>query len=203
MDPVGIEAIITAAGRSQRMGAVNKLLLPVDGVAMVRRSVALYTRVASPVTVVLGHDKAAVAAALAGLDLRLVENPQVDAGQQESVRIGLGAAALQGRGLLIALADQPLLTATDLERFIAFFDEQGGAKICVPMRNGVRGNPVLFPTVLARRMRDDPAAPGGRKFIDGHAELVARFEADNDHFTSDVDTPADAAGLLGIDVGPS
>lgn len=198
-----IEAIVVAAGRSRRMGAVNKLLLPVAGIPMVRHVVALYAALASPVTVIVGEDAADVREALAGLDVRLVENRNVDAGQQESVRLGLAAADLTGGGVLIALADQPLLTASDIEALIACFETHGGTRICVPRRDGKRGNPVLFPTALARRLREDETAPRARRFIDDHPEHVIWFEAANDHFTTDIDTPEDAARILGIGALPA
>lgn len=194
----GIEAVVVAAGRSQRMGAVNKLLLPVGGIPMIRHSVELYARLASPVAVVIGEGDLAVADALAGLDVRLVENRHVDIGQQESVRLGLSAADLVGRGLLIALADQPLLTRSDLEQLIACFDAHEGRSICVPRHDGERGNPVLFPAALAKALRQDDSQPGCRRFIDRHPELTTWFDADNDHFTTDVDTPQDALRVLGI-----
>lgn len=196
----GIETIMVAAGRSRRMGAVNKLLLPVDGVPMVRHSAMLHRLIASPVSVVIGADDHAAADALAGLDIRLIANHDVDAGQQQSVRIGLAAAELNGRGLLIALADQPLLDAADLAALIACFDAQGGTHICVPRHKGVRGNPVLFPTALIGPLRGDAKALSLRHFIDSHPERLVWFEAGNDHFTSDIDTPEDAERILGVAV---
>lgn len=190
-----IEAIVIAAGSSRRMGGVNKLLLPVAGVALVRRSVMLYAGLASPVTVVVGHQRDRVVAALAGLDLRIVDNADGGPDQQQSVALGLSAAELAGRGLLVALADQPLLEPADIEALIAFFDAEGGEKICIPAHHGDRGNPVLFPAAIARRLRDEGG--GARRFIDAHPDRVAWFAAGNDHFTADVDTPADAERLLG------
>jgi len=39
MDKTKISAIVLAAGESRRMGEINKLQLPIDGVPLLRRSV--------------------------------------------------------------------------------------------------------------------------------------------------------------------
>src|SRR5580765_1178489 len=71
-----IAAVVLAAGRSTRMGGPNKLLEQVGGRPLVRIAAeqALASR-ARPVIVVTGHQHDKVAAALAGLDVRLVHNP--------------------------------------------------------------------------------------------------------------------------------
>jgi molybdenum cofactor cytidylyltransferase len=76
-----VAAIILAAGRSTRMGAQNKLLAEVSGEAMVRRVVkATLASRARPVLVVTGHGRDEVRAALAGLAVTLVDNPDYAAG---------------------------------------------------------------------------------------------------------------------------
>jgi hypothetical protein len=87
-----IVAILLAAGRSQRMGDRNKLLLDVGGRPMVRRvaETLLHSRVRE-VIAVLGYDRARVAAALAGLPLRIVVNEEYASGQMSSVRAGIAA----------------------------------------------------------------------------------------------------------------
>lgn len=63
-----VTALILAAGLSQRIGDRNKLLLPVNGVPMIRHVVNVYRGVTGePVVVVMGHEAEAVNAALAGM----------------------------------------------------------------------------------------------------------------------------------------
>lgn len=195
-DSPHFETILLAAGRSRRMAGVDKLLLAVDGVTMVRRSALLYLALGMRVTVVTGCDNRDVAAALAGLDLHLVANPDADSGQLSSVQAGLVATPLTAPGVVMALADQPLLTAADICALMATFSSDAGAHICVPRFAGQRGNPVIFPVAVARRLREPGAMPP-RAFIDAHPEHITWFEAANDHFTRDIDTREDAAQLLG------
>ena len=197
-DSLNFEVILLAAGRSRRMAGVDKLLLPVDGTAMVRRSAQLYLDLGMSVTVVTGTDDRQVARALAGLDVKLVANPNADSGQNSSVCAGLAATPLAAAGIMVALADQPLLAAADIRALAQTFANHGGARICVPRWAGQRGNPVIFPVAVARRLREPGAMPP-RAFIDAHPEQVAWFDAANDHFTRDIDTREDAAQLLGAE----
>ena len=66
-----IAAVVLAAGRSTRMGAINKLIAEIGGKPLVRIAAeqALASR-AAPVIVVTGHQREQVEAALDGLPVR-------------------------------------------------------------------------------------------------------------------------------------
>ncbi|MDH3230607.1 MAG: NTP transferase domain-containing protein, partial [Alphaproteobacteria bacterium] len=87
-----IGAVVLAAGQSRRMGAVNKLLADIDGKPMVARVAdAVLASQARPVVVVVGHEASKVRAALAGRDVRLVDNPEFANGISTSLKHGLRA----------------------------------------------------------------------------------------------------------------
>ncbi len=195
----GVGAILLAAGRSRRMGTVNKLLLDIDGEPMVRRAVRamLDSRVEETV-VVLGHQSAAVADALSGLPLRMVSNPAHDEGQMTSMRCGLAALPDRYQGILVALADQPDLTPADIDLVIDAFLSGDRNRVVVPVRQGRRGNPI----VLAADLRADFAGRsvnyGCRNLIERHPDLVQAVEVQNDRYFNDIDTPEDLAALRRI-----
>lgn len=185
------------------MGGVNKLLLPVAGEPLLRRSVTLYREAGLPVTLVVGPDHAALLTALAGLEFTLAVNPELAGGaddsggdgQQASVRVGLGAARLEAEGVMIALADLPLLDSADIAALIDRFHAFGGKRVIVPRHAGIRGHPVILPSALVRALRASGQSP--RAFMDTNPQGVAWFEAATEHYTADLDTPGDAARLLG------
>ena len=180
------------------MGGVDKLLLPIAGEPMIRRSARLYLELGMSLIVVTGRDNGP-RDALAGLDLALIVNPAADDGQHSSVHAGLAAAALAATGVILALADQPLLTSRDIALLCESFIRGGAQHICVPQYAGARGNPVILQMDVAQHCRDDHILP--RAFMDARPDRAAWFHAENDHFTRDVDTPEDAARVLGNRIG--
>ena len=112
-------AIILAAGLSRRMGAQNKLLLPVGGVSMVYHVVSQYAgALDGPITVVTGHEAPQVEKALNGLNVTCVYHAGFADGQQSSVAFGLRHCP-QADVVLIGLADQPLLRSADITSLLA------------------------------------------------------------------------------------
>lgn len=93
-EPAGVVAVVLAAGLSRRMGASNKLLLPVAGQAMVRHVVqaALASR-CGKVLVVIGHEAGNVRQALSGLPVEFVLNKDYREGIGSSVRAGASAVS--------------------------------------------------------------------------------------------------------------
>src|SRR2546423_11165143 len=85
-----IAAVVLAAGRSTRMGGPNKLLAEIGGRPLVRIAAeeALASR-GKPVIVVVGHQRDKVEAALKGLDIKIVHNPNFADGLSTSVKTGL------------------------------------------------------------------------------------------------------------------
>ena len=180
------------------MGADNKLLLPIDGEPVVRRT-ARQILAAGPeeIIVVLGHQADLVAAALDDLAIRTVINPAWRDGQMTSVHAGLAALAAPVDGIMICLADQPTLEAGDYRALIDAFLRAGDKSVVVPTHGGRRGNPI----VLATAHRDEILARGAnlgcKRFIARNPDLVATVEFETDGFVRDIDTPADYRETVG------
>jgi molybdenum cofactor cytidylyltransferase len=185
-----IAAILLAAGASRRMGATNKLLLPVDGEPMIRRSARtlLASRVAS-VTVVTGHQAARIEATLEGLDVRLIRNPRHAEGQMTSVRRGVLAAEVAD-GYLIGLGDQPAVGAADVDHLIAAFADAPPDRILVPILEGERGNPIILPASARAEVKAGGVNFGCRNLIQRHPGRIHIVEAKSAAVLGDVDTPA-------------
>jgi len=189
--PSKAAAVLLAAGLSRRMAGRNKLLIEICGEPLVRRTAKVYLAAGADVHVVLGHEADLVREALAGLPLSFVENPQYAEGQPGSVRAGTESLKDGYDAVLIALADQAALTAGDIAGLIHAFAESGGGRILIPYFQGNRGNPVLFPMSLIADMRAQGRNAASRNFIDNNPQLTARYEAPNDRYVTDIDTPDD------------
>ena len=105
-----------------------------------------------------------------------------------SVHRGMRALEQACDGVLICLADLPLLSADDLRRLTDAF-ACCPTSVLVPTYQGERGNPI----VLAYEHREPILAGdrnlGCKRLIKKHPELVTALEMDNDHLVFDLDTP--------------
>ena len=137
-----------------------------------------------------GHETDRVEAALAGLDVRTVRNPDYALGLSASLRAGLAALDKDGvSGALICLGDMPRVTAATLDRLIDAFEAGGGRAICAPVADGRRGNPVLWPADLFAAMKELAGDAGARELIARHADRLQTVDADAAEIFHDVDTP--------------
>jgi molybdenum cofactor cytidylyltransferase len=185
-----VAALVLGAGRSTRMGGPNKLLAEIGGKPLVRivTEQAVASR-ASPVVVVTGHERAKVEAALAGLRVRFVHNPDYAAGLSTSLQAGLAALPAEADGAIVCLGDMPQVTAALIDRMLEAFDPARGALVVVPTIEGKRGNPVVW----SRRFFPDLMAlegdVGARHLIGAHADAVAEVPMEDSAALTDVDTP--------------
>jgi molybdenum cofactor cytidylyltransferase len=183
-------AIVLAAGRSTRMGGPNKLLAEIGGRPLVRIAAeeALASR-ARPVIVVTGHQRERVEAALSGLAVKCVHNPDFAEGLSTSLKAGLAAVPEDVDGVIVCLGDMPQVRADLLDRLMAALDPDRGALIAMPTTDGKRGNPVVW----SRRFFNELAAlegdVGARHLIARYPEAVVEIPVTGNAAFADVDTP--------------
>jgi len=185
-----VAAVVLAAGRSTRMGAVNKLIAEIGGKPLVRivAEQALASH-AAPVIVVTGHEREQVEAALDGLPVRCVHNPDYAEGLGTSLKTGIAVVPAEADGAIVCLGDMPQVNAALIDQLIAAFDPEKGALVVVPSIEGRRGNPVVW----ARRFFGDlmriEGDIGARQLIGSYAEAVVEVPVAGVAALTDVDTP--------------
>jgi molybdenum cofactor cytidylyltransferase len=191
-----IAAVVLAAGRSTRMGGPNKLLAEIGGRPLVRIAVeqALASR-AKPVIVVTGHERERVEAALKGLPVQFVHNPDFAVGLGSSVRAGIAVVPAAADGAIVCLGDMPQVDAALIDRLITAFAPEQGALAVMPTIDGQRGNPVLW----SRRFFPDLMAiegdVGARHLISRYGEAVVEVPVTGKGALVDVDTPEALRGV--------
>ncbi|HZD88977.1 MAG TPA: NTP transferase domain-containing protein, partial [Pseudolabrys sp.] len=185
-----IAAIVLAAGRSTRMGAINKLVAEIGGKPLVRIAAeqALASH-AAPVIVVTGHQREQVEAALAGLPVKLVHNPDYAEGLGTSLKAGIAAAPADADGAIVCLGDMPQVDSALIDKLIAAFDPERGALVVVPSIAGRRGNPVLWSRRFFSDLMTIQGDIGARHLIGSYAEAVVEVPVDGAAALTDVDTP--------------
>ena len=185
-----IAAVVLAAGRSTRMGGPNKLLAEIGGRPLVRIAAeeALASR-ARPVIVVTGHQREQVEAALQGLDVKRVHNPNFADGLSTSVKTGLAAVPSEADGAVVCLGDMPQVRAPLIDKLIAAFDPERGGLVVIPTIGGKRGNPVVWSRRFFSELMALEGDVGARNMIARYAEAVVEVPLTDTAALIDVDTP--------------
>lgn len=185
-------AVVLAAGQSSRMGGPNKLLLPLEGEPLVRRTVRTVLESGVQETVVVtGHQAREVTRAVLDLPVTVQPNLRHEDGQMRSVAAGVAALARATDAILVCPGDMPLLTAEDLLALIAAYRAHPEASIVIPRHEGARGNPIVFAAAYAPEVAAGRRLIGCRKLAQQYPEETWYFEVAHDRYTTDLDTPED------------
>jgi len=181
-----ISAVVLAAGRSTRMGT-HKLLLPLGGEALVRRTVRQVSAAGfDDVLVIVGHEHERVLASLRDLDVRHAINAQYATGMGSSFRVAVESMP-ESEAAMFALADQPLLGAADYRRLLDACRTQAAGIISVRY-DDVTAPPHLFD----RRYFPELAVleHGARPVLQRHQDdrHILHFSPE---LLLDIDTPED------------
>jgi molybdenum cofactor cytidylyltransferase len=194
-----VAALVLAAGRSSRFrnagGAEEtKLVAMLGGKPIVLRVVeaALASR-ARPVIVVVGHARGAVEAALGGLPVTIVFNPDYATGLASSLRTGLTAAPADAGGALVLLGDMPNVEARLVDALIGALEARPNAQAIAPAEGGRRGNPVLLGRRLFERARRLEGDEGAKRLLASlkESDVVEIDPPPGSDVSFDVDTPSD------------
>jgi molybdenum cofactor cytidylyltransferase len=196
--PLRFSAVVLAAGQSLRMGGRNKLLLPVEGEPLVRRTArTLLQSGVQEAVVVTGHQAREVAQAVLDLPVTLQPNLRYEEGQMQSVAAGVAALARATDAILVCPGDMPLLTVQDLHALMeAYAAHAEASSIVIPRFGGARGNPIVFAAAYAPEVAAGRRLVGCRKLAREYPEETWYFEAEHDRYTTDLDSPADYERLL-------
>ena len=188
-DHRGPVIVLLAAGEGRRFGGI-KQLVELEGEPMCRRVARLLLASGLPLVVVTGAHADCVESALAGLPLLIARHGSWTRGLGRS--IAHGARRVQRdfprtSGVLLCLADQPLLDAAHLQRLLALHREAPD-RILATRHDGIGGPPVLFPAACLDELAGCDGPDGARRLLERDGRRVDYLEV-AEH--PDVDTPDD------------
>ena len=188
-----LATILLAAGRSQRMGEVNKLLIPIEGRPMIQLVVeTIADAVSTDIYVVTGFEAERLEAGLADLDARFVFNERFQSGMGVSLAEGARAIADGDYiGAMALLGDLPYLKSDTVKLVAEIFFEHGGQRIVAPEFEGRQGHPVVFPKSCFGELANLTGDRGAKELIAARGRSVVRVEVDDPGVIRDVDTAGD------------
>lgn len=194
---VAIGAVLLAAGSASRMGHRPKCLLELGGVPLIRRQlIALSGAGVDELVVVLGHYSERIEQVVQDFPVTLVRNPDPEAGQVSSLRLGLQALSPKLDAALVALADQPLINSQDINDLIGAYKKRPeGTQVVQPTLDGLPGNPVMFSSEVREQILAGQSHIGCRQWQTAHPDQVHHWTTANKRYRIDVDSPEDVAAL--------
>jgi molybdenum cofactor cytidylyltransferase len=140
-----LAAILLAAGFSRRMGGENKLTRTLHGKPLIAHALETLGGLGlGQLVVVLGESADAIAPLLPA-SATVIRNPRASEGMGASLAAGAAALDPSLIGAFVALADMPFVAPSDYEALADAFRAAQGEAICIPLHQGRRGHPVLFP----------------------------------------------------------
>ncbi len=187
-----IAAVVLAAGGSSRFGS-PKQLHPHRGIPLIRHAAieAKYVG-ADPIIVVLGADAQIVAKAVEDVPrVVIIVNQEWSTGLSSSLRIGLKAVPGGCDGVLVTLADQPLVGRRSLRKLTSEF--HAGARIVASKYANTIGVPAMFGKEFIDELCTLSRDAGAGKWLRNRRSGVTLIELDAAEI--DIDTPEDALRL--------
>jgi molybdenum cofactor cytidylyltransferase len=186
-----IACAMLAAGGSQRLGEAKQLLYRGDRTLVRATYDAVSGGGCEPIAVIVGAHAERVMAALAGVALARIDNPEWATGIASSIQRALAwAAAIGCEALLLTGCDQPALSG---EHVAALCERvRRGASAAASGYAGITGAPAVFTRAWFERLESLRGDRGAGALLRGTAdvEVIAWPEG-----ADDVDTDADVVRL--------
>jgi molybdenum cofactor cytidylyltransferase len=187
-----IAAVVLAAGLSTRMGK-PKQTLPLKGRPMLEQVLLTYRRAkVDRVVVVLGAEAADVRKNVRFQREKVVINPGYKGGMSSSLRLGLGEVEREAEAVIIALGDQPFVSAETINLLVDAH-RASKAPVVVPVYHGARGNPVLFDRTVFSQIKEVRGDVGAKSVVARNRDRVLQVDVEDGGVLWDIDTPSDYA----------
>jgi len=187
-----VHILVLAAGASTRLGQ-PKQLVQLGGRPALHIVVSNAVAVAgNAVTVVVGAHASQLTYLLSHSPASAVVNKHWEEGISSSLRCGLAATPAAADAVMIVLGDQVCVTADDLKRLLAAWNDQESVIAAASYGQGL-GVPAIFPRACFAELAELRGDEGARKILKRNPDRIVRVPMPNAAF--DLDTPEDLQAL--------
>ncbi|MGL5939391.1 MAG: nucleotidyltransferase family protein [Waterburya sp.] len=198
MNQPQVGLILLAAGESKRMGTPKQLLF-YRGASLIRH--AITEAIASNchrIIVVIGAYSDRIKSEIENLPIYICHNPHWQQGMSASISLGiktLTTIETQLDGVIIALGDQPLITAYVYNRLIENYLKSRQKAIASNYANTL-GVPALFDRTLFPDLLSLSNQGGAKQLLNQYSDRA--FDLNIPQAAIDIDTPDDYQKLLSL-----
>lgn len=165
-----------------------KQLLPLEGTTVIARCLETLLRGGvDDIVVVVGPHGDAVAEAARAYPVIVARTADPEGDMAASVRTGRDALPPGVSGVVIALCDHPLVAPGTVALLAARHEDEPN-HIIIPIHNGGKGHPALFPRMVLDELESPLTL---RDLVRSEPERVRLLEVSDPGVLLDMDTPAD------------
>ena len=194
---MNISATILAAGFSERMESVNKLLLPYKGEALIKIvSKTLIDSLLDPIFIVTGYEHYKVVKLLPKSLDNIIYNKDWRKGMGKSINKAISSLPANIDGNMIVLGDMPLIKVETINKLRSAFLNNNGEKIIYAEYFGKQANPVIFPKKYFKEMLLLKGDNGCKDIISQNRKNTIGVSVDSSEVIFDCDTKVDYSDLV-------
>jgi len=181
-------AILTAAGKSERMGTL-KPLLPWDGANLLEYQIScLVDSGVSEVIVVLGYKADVLAPYVEGANVRYIVNPLYLSGKTTSIKAAILQINPKTEAIMLIAIDQPRPISIISALIDAHFNNN--ALITSPRFQHRGGHPLIFSSSLKKELTSiNEDSKGVRGIMQNYSDRIAWIDINNPIIRLDLNTP--------------
>ncbi|MGM0381240.1 MAG: nucleotidyltransferase family protein [bacterium] len=182
--------VVLAAGKSSRMGFPKGLLETPEGKNFIHaRARRTHNCGARRTVLVLGYHSDEILDNISPLPdhVQVVKNETPDEGQTSSFKCALESTSYCPP-VLMELVDQPPLSENIYKQYLAGADRE---KINIPVYEGRRGHPPLFPGWFLEEVEELPVTRGINSLYEKYSSEIKEIPVDDSRVLMDLDTPGD------------
>jgi len=195
-----ISSIVLAAGSSQRMGNINKLLLSYKNKTIIETTLEnILASGINEVIVVTGYEAEKVKTAIQHLPVTIVHNVNYEEGLTTSIQCGIEGA--KEHGYMICLSDMFLITSEEYALLNKTYEENFTSNpryIYLPRYNNEKGNPVIFSPYYKDAIFEHKEMEGCKAIVQSSKENIFWVDMPTDHVLQDMDYYEDYINLTGF-----
>ena len=184
--------VITAAGRSSRMG-LFKPLLKIGSLTVVEHIIRNFQAASvTNIAIITGNNAEEIEKSLKHSSVVFLRNDMYERNEMfDSIKIGLNYQKEKCDKIFITPVDIPLFSSETVKALLACKTDVG-----IPTYKGNTGHPIILSNAAAAKIVTYSGSGGLRNVITELALEVEHFETKDQGILYDIDTQEDYAGIL-------